>query len=165
MKKKEIIIVSALSLGIILTVLGIVFLSFKILGSPETIEIAEAVETEPEIVEIIEANTTSVGNHYIARIKPDGTLWTWGHNNFGQLGDGTTVDRNIPKQISNDKDWRSVTAGNFHTLAIKTDGTLWAWGHNNAGQIGDGTLEGRTSPKQIGSDTNWKAVSADDQHT
>ena len=72
-------------------------------------------------------------------IKTNGTLWGWGDNGSGQLGDGTTVEKDSPEQIGTDDDWAVVTAGEGHTLAIKTNGTLWAWGNNELGQLGDGT--------------------------
>jgi hypothetical protein len=81
-------------------------------------------------------------------LKTDGTLWTWGYNGNGQLGDGTTTDSTIPLQIGSG--YASVAAGFFHTVALKTDGTLWVWGYNGYGQLGDGTTIDKTSPVQIG---------------
>ena len=85
-------------------------------------------------------------SHTIA-IKSDGTLWAWGDNSSGQLGDGTTIDKSTPTQIGTDSNWASIAAGDFHTIAIKSNGTLWAWGNNLDGQLGDfWTIE----PKDIG---------------
>ena len=70
-------------------------------------------------------------------MKADGTLWAWGYNGYGQLGDGTTSQQNSPVQVGTG--FASVAAGDCHTLAVKTDGTLWAWGVNAYGQLGDGT--------------------------
>jgi len=105
----------------------------------------------------------SGGNHTIA-IKTDGSLWAWGYNEYGQLGDGTTTSRNTPTRIGTDTNWKSVSGGN-HTIAIKTDGSLWAWGYNSNGQLGDGTRTNRNIPIRIGTDTNWKSVSAMFGHT
>ena len=77
-------------------------------------------------------------NHTVA-IKADGTLWAWGQNTYGQVGDGTNTHRNVPTQIGSDTNWVSISAKGFHTVAIKSDGTLWAWGQNSFGQVGDGT--------------------------
>ncbi|MEW6026679.1 MAG: RCC1 domain-containing protein, partial [Planctomycetota bacterium] len=51
-------------------------------------------------------------------IKTDGTLWAWGNNNFGQLGDGTTISRTMPTKIVTDTDWASIAAGLYHTIAL-----------------------------------------------
>jgi len=80
-------------------------------------------------------------------ITSDGTLWAWGLNDRGQLGDGTTTDRNQPVQIMTDV--VAVAAGNRSTLALTSDGTLWAWGSNSNGQLGDGTRYTRHSPVRI----------------
>jgi alpha-tubulin suppressor-like RCC1 family protein len=94
-------------------------------------------------------------------IKNDNTLWVWGDNNFGQLGDNTKTNRNIPVQIGTASDWKQVKGGGNHAIAIKTDGTLWAWGNNTYGQLGIGIFSlGTLSPAQTGTATNWKSLSA-----
>ena len=101
----------------------------------------------------------SAGSHHAAAIKKDGSLWTWGSNSYGQLGDGTTMRRITPVRIGFDNDWAVVAAGNESTFAIKEDGSLWAWGKNSFGQLGDGTTIDRDYPVHIGS-AKWKTVSA-----
>jgi alpha-tubulin suppressor-like RCC1 family protein len=89
----------------------------------------------------------------------DGTLWAWGRNsNAGQLGDGTTVDKNSPVQIGALTNWNQVAAGGYQTFSVKTDGTLWAWGSNTNGVLGQNNLVSRSSPVQVGALTNWSAV-------
>lgn len=102
----------------------------------------------------------SAGNGFSIAIKSDGTLWAWGTNASGQLGDGTNTSRLSPVQISATNDWAQIDCGADHSLAIKTNGTLWAWGTNASSQLGDGTTIRRYSMVQIGTDTNWAAVSA-----
>ena len=102
---------------------------------------------------------TSAGFEHSVAIKPDRTLWAWGFNGNGQLGDGTTKDRNLPVQIGTGSDWKTVAAGGNHTLAIKTDGTLWAWGDNLWGQVGNGTFGTEFhAPIKIGTASNWMSV-------
>jgi alpha-tubulin suppressor-like RCC1 family protein len=98
-----------------------------------------------------------------AAIKTDGTLWTWGVNVAGELGDDTLIHRSSPVQtISGGTNWKKVSAGNRNIGAIKTDGTLWVWGQNNWGQLGDDTKINRSSPVQtVAGGTNWKNISTD----
>lgn len=63
-------------------------------------------------------------------IRADGTLWGWGQNGYGQLGDGTTTNRTSPVQIGTETNWVGMACGGSHTAAIKADGTLWTWGYN-----------------------------------
>ena len=100
------------------------------------------------------------GNRHSAAIKTDGTLWTWGANTYGTLGDNTNVDKSSPVQtITGGTNWKQVACGSSHNVAIKSDGTLWTWGYNSNGQIGDNTITNRSSPVQtITGGTNWKQV-------
>jgi len=80
-------------------------------------------------------------------LKDDGTLWAWGDNYHGQLGDGTRTARKTPVKVMSDV--ATIAAGAYHSLAVKTDGSLWAWGYNGYGQLGDDTLTRRIAPKKI----------------
>jgi len=107
------------------------------------------------------------GDNHTAAIKTDGTLWCWGANNIGQLGDNTITNRSSPIQtITFGTNWKQVFAGYYHTIAIKTDGTLWNWGRNTNGSLGDNTITSRSSPVQtITYATNWKSASGGFYHT
>jgi alpha-tubulin suppressor-like RCC1 family protein len=96
----------------------------------------------------------------MSAIKTDSTLWTWGINDYGQLGLGDIVSRSSPVQVGALVNWRQVATGRYHTLAVKTDGTLWAWGRNEGGQLGLGNVILYSSPVQVGSLTNWKSARA-----
>ena len=109
-------------------------------------------------------STIAIGNFHLLVIL-DGSLWAWGHNWQGQLGDGTTDGRARPVQIGTCTDWASVVVGGGHTVALKSDGSLWAWGYNWHGQRGDGTTENSDKPVQIGTYTGWVSVFAGDSHT
>ena len=75
-------------------------------------------------------------SHNVA-INIDGTLWSWGKNTIGQLGDGTNVGKNIPTKISTETDWKMISCAKNYTIALKNDGTLWAWGENQNGELGN----------------------------
>jgi alpha-tubulin suppressor-like RCC1 family protein/uncharacterized protein YfaP (DUF2135 family) len=109
--------------------------------------------------------SVAVGSHFTVAIKNDGTLWAWGENSYGQLGDGTTVSKSTPTQIGIGSNWKSVAAGGYHTVAVKNDGTLWAWGSNFIGQLGNGTYIDKNTPTRIGTAINWQSVTAGYLHT
>lgn len=111
------------------------------------------------------ARVAATGNHTVA-LKADGTLWGWGDNSFGQIGDGSLLSRNVPVRIGADSEWATVVAGFYHTVALKTDGSLWTWGDNTKGQLGDSlSSASRSLPARIGTGTNWTAIAAGDFHT
>jgi len=94
-------------------------------------------------------------------LKTDGTIWAWGRNAFGQLGQGNTTDRSSPVQIGALTTWSKIASGNGQiSLAIKTDGTLWAWGRGYGGSLGQGNTTLYSSPVQVGALTDWLDVSA-----
>jgi alpha-tubulin suppressor-like RCC1 family protein len=102
----------------------------------------------------------SSGVQSTAAIKTDGTLWTWGYNTNGTLGDNTFVNKSSPVQtVAGGTNWKQVACGFYNTAAIKTDGTLWTWGYNINGQLGDNTIANKSSPVQtVAGGTNWKQV-------
>jgi alpha-tubulin suppressor-like RCC1 family protein len=101
---------------------------------------------------------TAGDNHNIA-LKANGTLWSWGYNNQGQLGVGDLTNRNTPSQIGSNSDWLKVVAGDSHSVAIKSNGAIWSWGYNNFGQLGDGTTTRRYTPVPIGTQSDWSSIS------
>ena len=106
----------------------------------------------------------AAGLYHTAAIKADGSLWGWGNNGYGQLGDGTASTRNVPVQeATHATTWIAVAAGAYHTVAVKADGTLWAWGYNYYGQLGTGSSDSsqHSTPVQITSAGNgWVSVAA-----
>jgi len=101
----------------------------------------------------------STGYYHTIALK-NGTLWAWGLNADGELGDGTYFNKNIPTQIGTISNWTSISARKNITLALKANGTLWAWGLNCYGQLGDSTIINKNTPVQIGTDTNWFKIFA-----
>ena len=74
---------------------------------------------------------------------------SWGFNNEGDLGDGTTTDRSLYGDIKMANDVTQVAAGYYFGLALRSDGTVWAWGDNGSGQLGDGTTTDRSTPGRV----------------
>ena len=109
----------------------------------------------------------SVGYKHTAAIKTDGTLWTWGYGNRGQLGTNDTTQRLTPvTTFAGGTNWKQVSSGEQQTAAIKTDGTLWTWGYANFGQLGDNTVTDKSTPvTTFAGGTNWKQVSSGTLHT
>jgi alpha-tubulin suppressor-like RCC1 family protein len=95
---------------------------------------------------------------WFVAIRSDDTLWAWGYNGDGQLGDGTTTSRSSPVQVSGGGAWKYIAVGRYSTVGIKTDGTLHGWGSNGSGELGDGTTTNRSSPVQISGGGTWKKV-------
>lgn len=94
----------------------------------------------------------SLGNEYGLAVKDDGTLWTWGRNDYGQLGDGTLDNRPTPIQFGSDNDWIEVSASDFSSsMALKADGTIWTWGNNDP------------VPAQLGTDNDWAKIESGDR--
>ncbi len=110
--------------------------------------------------------TVSAGTYHTVAIQKDGTLWGFGRNQYGELGQPATTTRfYAPTQIGTDDDWGAASAGHEFTLALKSDGSLWSWGSDAAGKLGHGGVDSSTAtPTQIGTDTDWLAVSAGYHH-
>lgn len=113
-------------------------------------------------------NAVAAGYAHTVALKDDGTLWSWGYNATGQLGDGTYALRSVPTQVGTATDWAVMAAGDYHTLALKSDGTLWAWGYNTTGQLGDGSIISKNAPVSITNttpSTTWTAIAGGNLHT
>lgn len=104
------------------------------------------------------------GGHALA-LRSDGTVWAWGSNLFGQLGDGTLRNRWTWQAVQGLTGIVAVAAGNDHSVAVKSDGTVWAWGYNGLGQLGDGTQTLRTGPVMVPGLTGVVAVAGGNAHT
>lgn len=109
----------------------------------------------------------SCGGEFTAAVKTDSTLWLWGLNDFGALGDNSVTKKSSPVQtVAGGSNWRRVACGTNYTAAIKTDGTLWLWGRNASGQLGDNTSTDKSSPVQtVTGGSNWSQVACGANHT
>lgn len=109
--------------------------------------------------------TTSIPNviggfYHTLQLRNDGTVWAWGLNSYGQLGDGTTTNRTEPVQVSGLHNVISVASGSFHSIALKQDGTVWDWGDNSYGQLGNNSNNSSSFPVQVIGLTNIIAIEA-----
>jgi len=98
-------------------------------------------------------------------LRRDGTVWAWGSNKYGQLGDGTTTDRLTPVQVQGMADVVAIAGGVAHTIALRRDGTVWAWGWNKYVQLGDGTTTDRLTPVQVQGMADVDAIAGGYYHT
>ena len=120
-----------------------------------------------------DVDSVAMMNNGMLAIKADGTLWSWGSNDYGNLGQGccqpsatpyATGARSSPCQLGTGTDWAKCAKGGRHAMAaIKTDGTLWTWGRNTYGELGNNTRETanqrQLEPTKVGTNTNWHRVS------
>ena len=112
----------------------------------------------------------AVGAEHTVAIASNGSLWAWGLNNLGQLGNGTYASSNTPIQIGTSTDWTDIAAGGNFTVALRASGftsgnkTLWTWGSNNSQQLGGGVLAYRNYPLQVGTNQKWVEITAGFEH-
>ena len=107
----------------------------------------------------------AAGSVHGLAVAADGTVWAWGHNFDGQLGDGTTTNRSTPVQVPGLADVVAIAGGFKHTIALRRDGTVWAWGDNEFGQLGDGTTTDRSTPVQVPGMADVVAIAGGFKHT
>lgn len=121
---------------------------------------------EPSAVrraDFVVTGAVAAGLGHTLALKSNRTLWAWGLNSSGQIGDGSGVSRLSPVQVLTNV--VAVAAGARHTLAIRDDGTVWAWGLNGDGQLGDGTTTNRLSPQEVPDLDDVVAVAAGLDHS
>ncbi|MGE5701302.1 MAG: RCC1 domain-containing protein, partial [Clostridia bacterium] len=114
----------------------------------------------------------AAGNNFSLVLKQDGTIWAWGNNTWGQLGDGTTDKKSTPVQATGLTEMTAIAAGYEHAVALKQDGTVWTMGKNDMGQLGDGTTFGGVPIRQVKDPadpskpfTGVKAIAAGTNHS
>lgn len=101
------------------------------------------------------APAVAAGNAHSVLLRADGTVWCWGANTYGQLGNGSTEASHTPRRVETLSGVVAVAAGANHSLALKEDGTVWAWGRNNQGQLGNNSNINSSVPLQVGTDGNY----------
>ena len=104
---------------------------------------------------ITDVVAVAAGDGYTIALKSDGTVWAWGKNDFGQLGDSSATNSNVPVQVKGPggsgylSRIMAITAGSNHIIALKNDGTVWTWGKNDYGQLGDHSTTNKNLPVQV----------------
>ena len=106
----------------------------------------------------------AAGGWHSLALKSNGTVWAWGNNEFGSLGDGTLANSDVPKEVDIDS-VVAISAGNSHSLAVKADGTVWSWGLNTWGMLGDGTGYDRREPVRVLGVNDAKTVVGGGHHS
>ena len=105
------------------------------------------------------------GDWHSFAVRLDGSIWAWGGNADGQLGDGTYLDQFSPVRVTGLENVSQITGGRSHSIAIQEDGTVWAWGGNDVGQLGDGSHRGRNTPWPVSGLREVTAIAAGHSHT
>ncbi|WHE07071.1 S-layer homology domain-containing protein [Thermoanaerobacterium thermosaccharolyticum] len=104
----------------------------------------------------------AAGAYHTVALKNDGTVWAWGFNYYGELGNGTADkdSHSTPVQVKGISDVKAIAAGMYHTVALKNDGTVWAWGDNYFG-----TTNSSSTPVQVKGISDVKAIAAGASYT
>ncbi len=96
--------------------------------------------------------------------RANGTVWCWGSNFEGALGDGTDDNSNIPVQVGTEDGWSEVGTGATHSCGRRDNGEIWCWGNNQSEQIGDQAGDESNTPVQVGSDDDWSWLTVGGAH-
>ena len=113
-----------------------------------------------ELFSALENVSVKAGKEFFAVLKADGTVWMWGRNNYGQLGNGTYINSTAPQQVPSLTNITQIDAGSLHMLALSEDGTVYAWGYNGNGGLGNGTKTNSNVPVQMLNTDDVKSVHA-----
>jgi alpha-tubulin suppressor-like RCC1 family protein len=120
--------------------------------------------TPVQVVGLSGVRAIAAGMHFSLALADDGaaggTVWAWGRNAEGQLGDGTDVNRHFPVKVTLPTPIVAIAAGAYHAVALANDGTVWTWGYNPDGRLGDGTITTARVPVQVRSLTGAWAIAA-----
>jgi hypothetical protein len=105
------------------------------------------------------------GYFHSVALESDGTVWSWGSNAYGALGEGSFNDQTTPVQVSGLTDVVAIAVGAYHNVSLKSAGAVWVWGNNSYGQLGDGTTASKTTPVQASGITGVVAIAAGSDHS
>lgn len=102
----------------------------------------------------------AVGAAFTIAVRGDGSLWSWGSNFRGALGNGLTTNTDLPAPIPAAGPWRTMASGFNHTLALRADGTLWGWGENRYGEATGDAIGPVPTPTAIAPEARWRWIAA-----
>jgi alpha-tubulin suppressor-like RCC1 family protein len=124
-------------------------------GSNSSGQLGRGTRTEdpkPSVVSMLDQGVVELasGDEHTCARKEDGTVWCWGRNQAGEVGDGTRATALAPEEVTTlGVGAVQIVAGGIHTCARKDDGTVWCWGRNQEGQLGDGTMTDSVVPVEV----------------
>jgi len=101
----------------------------------------------PGLSGVIQVALSDEGSGYA--VESDGSVWAWGDNSNGQLGNGSTTSTSTPVRVPLLTGIREVAAGGYYALARTSDGNVWSWGLNSHGELGDGTTLNESLPEPV----------------
>jgi len=134
------------------------------LGDSSTINRSSPVSVVGGFQDWVQISASDI--HSLA-LRAGGSVWAWGNNGSGRLGDNTTIAKSSPVSIVGGfQDWVQISAGGAHSVALRANGSAWAWGSNLNGRLGDNTITNRSSPVSvIGGFLDWVQISAGRSHS
>ena len=119
----------------------------------------------PTVISTInDVDDIDIGESFFVALKTDGSVYTWGSNNYGQLGDGTTTAQTTPKKIVSIENIVQISAGGRYIAALKEDGNVYTWGQNSSGQLGINSTTNKSTPTQVSNLNNVVYISAGASH-
>ena len=123
--------------------------------------------SSPELIHVpgVSFSSVAAARDFSMALTSDGTLYSWGSDEYGQLGDPRPAFTSTPISMASDFKFSTVSAGGYHTLALAADGTLYAWGANGTGQLGLGDTTDRNSPETVSPGVTFSAIAAGDEHS
>ena len=125
----------------------------------------ECKEQAVKVHTITHVTAISAGSYHSLALRSDSTVWAWGGNADGQLGDSTNLDRISPVKVYGLTKVIAIAAGGSHNLALRSDSTVWAWGLNANGQLGDSTIITKIIPVKINALSGITAIAASTGHS
>ena len=143
-----------------------------LVGISAPLPVSAAPDASLGVVKVSAGGAVDSGLSHTCAILSDHSMWCWGSNYYGQLGDpalptGYSDVTPLPNKVTGDHLWETFDTGEGHTCAIDTDGALWCWGADTYGQLGDENSDysAHPTPNQVGTDTTWVGVTSLSAHT